>query len=175
MGAGYKAINKKSKKPLKIKWAVFWGVFPDFFAFTAFFLWAFWGLSYGGLNFSDLPHPDAIEPSPINTLPINHLTSVLYSLSHSLIIFLIVSGAIFFLFHLKSRKMPWELGGWLIHILIDIPTHSYKFYPTPFLWPISEWKFDGLSWSTPWFLVLNYITIIFMYLILQKKRFRNNP
>src|SRR3989344_3746730 len=91
-GAGYKIVNKKIKKPLNVKWAVFWGIFPDLFAFTIFFVWAFWELSYGGLSFSDLPHPDAIEPSPVNTLPINHLTSLLYSLSHSLIIFLIVSA-----------------------------------------------------------------------------------
>ncbi len=172
-GVGYKLINKKIKKPFKIKWAVFWGIFPDLFAFTIFFAWAIWGLLYGGLSFSDLPHPDSIEPSPVNTLPINHLTSILYNLSHSLIIFLIVSGIIFLLFRLKSREMPWEIGGWLIHILIDIPTHSYKFYPTPFLWPISEFKFDGITWSAPWFLVLNYIALILTYLILKKETYKN--
>ncbi|MBI2662668.1 hypothetical protein HYX11_04380 [Candidatus Woesearchaeota archaeon] len=26
-----------------------------------------------------------------------------------------------------------EMLAWLGHIIIDIPTHSYKFYPTPFL------------------------------------------
>jgi len=45
---------------------------------------------------------------------------------------------------------------------------SYKFYPTPFLWPISGWKFDGLSWADPWFMLFNYAAIIIVYVLLKK-------
>jgi len=51
--------------------------------------------------------------------------------------------------------------------VVFILTHSYRFYPTPFLWPISAWRFHGLSWRTPWFMVLNYSTLLMIYLFFR--------
>ena len=79
---------------------------------------------------------------------------------------LLVFGIAFLIF----RRPIWELGGWLIHILLDIPTHSYRFFPTPVFWPFSGWKFNGLSWATPWFLIVNYAAIIIIYLLLRRKK-----
>ena len=141
-------------------------MFPDLFAFTIPFIWLFGNLIFGGMSFADLPRPGEIEPAPQDTLPIFRLTSTLYNISHSAIIFLIVFGVVF----LILRRPLWELGGWFIHILLDIPTHSYQFYPTPFLWPLSGWKFDGFSWGTPWFLILNYSAIIIAYWLLRRKK-----
>ena len=169
-GAAYKAVNKKVKKPLDVRLAAFWGIFPDLFAFTLGFIWLFGSLIFGDLSFADLPRPDSVEPTPQDTLPIFRLTSTLYSISHSAIIFLVIFGLTFLIF----RRPIWELGGWLIHILLDIPTHSYQFYPTPFLWPLSGWTFNGLSWATPWFLIINYAAIIIVYLLLRKKK-KLNP
>ena len=169
-GAAYKAINKKAKKPLNVWFAGFWGIFPDLFAFTIPFIWLFGNIIFGGMSFSDLPRPDSVEPAPQDTLPIFRLTSLLYSISHSAIIFLIVFGITFLIF----RRPIWELGGWFIHILLDIPTHSFQFYPTPFLWPLSGWKFDGFSWGTLWFLIPNYIAIIAVYMLLRRKRKLNS-
>jgi len=165
-GAAYNAVNKKTKKPLNVRLAAFWGMFPDLFAFTIGFVWLFGNLIFGEMSISQLPRPDAVEPAPQDTLPIFRLTSLLYSISHSAIVFLIVFGVIF----LILRRPLWELGGWFIHILLDIPTHSYQFYPTPFLWPLSGWKFDGFSWGTPWFLILNYSAIIIAYWLLRRKK-----
>ena len=166
-GAAAKGLNKKRVgKPLSFWKTAFWGIFPDLFAFTLGFAWLFGNLIFGGMSFSDLPRPGEIEPAAQDTLPIFRLTSLLYSISHSAVIFFIVFGIIF----LILRRPIWELGGWFIHILLDIPTHSYQFYPTPFLWPLSGWKFDGFSWGTPWFLVLNYSVIVVAYLLLRKKR-----
>jgi membrane-bound metal-dependent hydrolase YbcI (DUF457 family) len=94
---------------------------------------------------------------------------LLYSISHSAVVFFAVFSIAFLIF----RRPIWELGGWLFHILLDIPTHSYRFYPTPFLWPLSDWKFGGFSWATPWFLVLNYTAIIAVYLFHRKKNRKN--
>lgn len=169
-GAAYKAINKKAKKPLNVRLAGFWGIFPDLFAFTIPFIWLFGDIMFGGMSFADLSRPGEIEPTPQDTLPIFRLTSLLYSISHSAVIFLVVFGAAYLIF----RRPMWELGGWFIHILLDIPTHSYQFYPTPFLWPLSGWTFDGFSWETLWFLIPNYIAIIAVYLLLHKrKKFSN--
>lgn len=171
-GAAYKALNKtlrpaQDKRRLSIKWAVFWGIFPDLFAFAIPFVWLFWNLAFGGLSWKDLPRPEATEP-PHQRFWIFNLASSLYSVGHSSIIFF----AVFFLVWLFLRRPFWELGGWLLHILIDIPTHSYRFYPTPVFWPLSNWRFDGFSWATPWFLVLNYLAIIIVYLILRRKKDR---
>lgn len=169
-GAAYKAVNKKAKKPLNAWLAGFWGIFPDLFAFTIPFVWLFWNLAFGGLSFSEIPRPDAVEPAPQDALPIFHLASLLYSISHSAIVFLAVFGAVFLIF----RRPIWELGGWFIHILLDIPTHSYQFYPTPFLWPLSDWTVNGFSWGTPWFLIPNYVAIITVYLLLRSRK-RSKP
>lgn len=167
-GAVYKVINKKIKKSLSIKWAVFLGVFPDVFAFASMFIWIFWSIIFGHLNFSDIPRPENVEPAHRDTLFIFKLTNTLYNFSHSLVIFLIIFGLVYLIF----RRPIWEMGAWLLHILIDIPTHSYIFYPTPFLWPFSNIKFDGLSWGTPWFLVLNYslIACFYSYLYIANKK-----
>ena len=171
-GAAAKAANKNSaiagkiKKPLKVWSAVIWGVFPDIFAFVLPFAWLFWNLVFGDLNFSDFPRPENMEPAMHDTLPILNIASGLYNTSHSLFVFVLV----FALVWIVLRRPIWEMSGWLLHILIDIPTHSYRFYPTPFLWPFSEWKFDGFSWGTPWFLILNYSAIILVYWILRRKK-----
>ena len=49
-----------------------------------------------------------------------------------------------------AKGYAWLLWlPWLAHIAVDIPTHTRRFFPTPFLMPISDWTFDGIRWSTP--------------------------
>ncbi len=189
-GAAAKAANKspaiagKIKRPLKVWQAIFWGVSPDIFAFTLPFVWMFWNIVFGDMEFSDFPRPENIEPAARDTLPIFQLASQLYNISHSLIVFILIFALAAVLLRVKlppslklwrtSRRMPWEMSGWLLHILVDIPTHSYRFYPTPFLWPFSEWKFNGFSWGVPWFIILNYSALILVYLVLRRKKSKNS-
>ncbi|MBI3671680.1 hypothetical protein HY249_02705 [Candidatus Azambacteria bacterium] len=126
------------------------------------FVWIFGGVLFFDKSFADFPRPDSIEPVPQDTLFIFSLTSALYNISHSLIVFCIVFFAVYLIF----KRPVWELGAWLLHILIDIPTHSYKFFPTPFLWPVSNWKYDGFSWGNPTFLISNYLSILAVYVLL---------
>ena len=155
-----KILNKKFK--LKISfWKTFlWSMFPDVFAFALLFGFMIWNaLSGNGLPL----HKEALsEPTQHDTFPIHQITHILYSISHSLIIFVVFFGVVWLIF----KRPLWELTGWLLHILFDIPTHSYSFYPTPFLWPLSDWKFNGISWATPWFMVLNYGALVAVYCIL---------
>ena len=141
--------------------SAFWGVFPDLFAFTIPFTWLILGPLFGD-QVPRLGPPDSGEPPPTNSHWTFHLASILYNYSHSIVIFFVVIG----LMWLIRRRIPWVMGGWLLHILIDIPTHSYKFYPTPFLWPLSSYKFDGISWGTPWFMIVNYSSLALVYLLL---------
>ncbi len=165
--AAAKAVNiklaEKKQKLLSIPWTTFWGVFPDLFAFAIPFVYIFSGLLSGSLHLSDIPRPHQVEPPTAGTYRVIRLAQQLYNISHSAVIF----AAVFLLAWLILRRPVWELCGWILHILIDIPTHSYQFYPTPVFWPLSSWKFtDGFSWSVPWFMIANYSAIVVVYYIL---------
>ena len=166
-GAAYRALNKKraerNQKKFSVGWAVFWGVFPDLFAFGLPFAIIFWNIFMGNLQMSDFPKPNNTEPPTATSLMVLNLASNLYNISHSMIIFALVFAAVLFIL----KRGPWELCGWALHILIDLPTHTYKFFPTPIFWPISGWKFNGISWGEPWFMAINYISIIAVYILLK--------
>lgn len=40
-----------------------------------------------------------------------------------------------------------EFEAWGLHILIDIPTHSRRRWGPQFLWPLSAFAVDGVSWA----------------------------
>ena len=159
-GAVYKAANFTKKKPFRVWWAVFWGTAPDIFSFALPVLWVIWHWVSGGLDRSLFVGPENGVPPAQHLSPIFPITRQLYSFSHSAIVF----AAVFLLVVLVQRRFMWEMGGWLLHIFIDILTHSYRFYPTPFLWPISDWRFHGIGWRTPWFMAVNYSTLLMIYL-----------
>jgi hypothetical protein len=160
-GAAVKIINIKKKKPLKWWGFVGFGLFPDFFAFAPAFIYMFASFIFPSIPKIEHPGPAHMEPATGNGLIISNLTHNLYNLSHSLIIFFLVFG----LFWLILRRPFWEMSAWIMHILMDIPSHSYDFYPTPFLWPISDFKVNGVHWGTPIFMITNYSLIILVYLI----------
>ena len=173
----FKIINEKIKKPLNMKLAVFWGIFPDLFAFGIPILLLFAELLTGKISFSNLPGVTKIEPPQQNFNSIVQLVSLLYSASHSFVILFIAIIILTAILYLKRKSpatlaqiIPWEMSGWALHILIDIPTHSTPFYSTPFLWPISNIRFSGISWGTPWFLALNYFVMITIYLTYLRKK-----
>ncbi|MGQ0812296.1 MAG: metal-dependent hydrolase [Nitrospiraceae bacterium] len=83
----------------------------------------------------------------------------LYNVTHSLVVFLIL-----FLLVWALVKWPvWELSAWGLHVLMDIPLHSFAFFPTPFLWPLSDWKFNGRQWMTPSIVIPNATLLILLY------------
>jgi hypothetical protein len=59
-----------------------------------------------------------------------------------------------------ARRACWvPLLGWWSHIAIDVFTHAADFYAVPVLYPFTDWGFDGIAWTTPWFMVLNYTAL----------------
>lgn len=163
--AAAKGVNEKldadhAARRLNVGLTAFFGVMPDLFAFTIPFVWLFWQRLV-------LRNPvDFIRPGvqPTGTAAkLMALSEHLYNISHSAIIFAAVFGLVWLL-----RGSPyWELSGWLLHIVIDIPTHTNDFFPTPVLWPLSKWHFThGISWAEPWFMLVNYGAIAVVYLIL---------
>ncbi len=136
--AGNKLAEKKGGKfRVNIGWTAFWGVFPDLFAFTIPFATALYQMTFGGTSFSAIrDHHGLVGGFDIATY--------LYQFSHSLVIWALV----FVLVWVICKRPRYELLGWALHVLIDIPSHAIGFYPTPFLFPLSDYRFPyGVSWS----------------------------
>ena len=126
--------------------AVFFGAMPDLFSWTIV-------LIHGLITGKKFGKPD-ITKIPSWAFP-------LYGITHSIFVF----GATILVVFLIIGYVPVYLWAWILHILIDIPTHSRKFLPTPFLWPISKWTFPGFNWGQPWFMILNWTAIIICFVL----------
>jgi hypothetical protein len=140
-------VLEKNERKLSIAWTAFWGIFPDLFAFGIPMILAIPMFVANGFHFnrsllSGLPHD-------------------LYQYSHSLVIWL----AVFLIVWIVRKKPALVLFGWMLHILIDIPSHSGTFYPTPFLFPISDYKYlNGIAWSNMWYMIINYSLLLIVFL-----------
>lgn len=84
-----------------------------------------------------------------------------YRLTHSLIVF----GCVVVVVMVWQRQVPWLLFGWLLHIVIDMATHSQEYVATQFLYPFSEVAFDGVAWATPSMIALNYAVLVTVYAV----------
>ncbi len=150
------------RRKLSVRAMIGWGIFPDLFAFTIPVLMILWSsISDGGSAWQALrPHEDI----PINPSVPVRLGLALYNYSHSIVIFLAVFGLVW----LIRRRPVWEMSAWAIHVLIDIPTHTRAFFPTPIFWPFSHTEFSGISWASPWFMALNYGAILIVWLYIRR-------
>ncbi len=108
------------------------------------------------------------EPPAIESIPAYVFS--LYNISHSLLVF----GLVFILVWVMRKKMYLPLSAWGLHILVDIPTHAYAFFPTPFLWPISDFKIDGTPWSHPYIFIPNVILLggLYVWFFISRRRTR---
>jgi hypothetical protein len=152
------AITARRSTSVRLRpaWAVWWGAFPDVLAFGPAIAAGLWLRLAGGAN---------AETAGGHLLPHVHVGLPLYQAGHSLVIFLLVFGAVTIL----ARRIVFELLGWLLHILIDIPTHSLSYYATRFLWPVSDFRIDGIAWWTPWFWAATYCALLAVYFLLWRK------
>ena len=153
-GAAAVAAKRRSARVsgLSTQWAAFWGTFPDVFAFGPAIAVGLW--------------MSIVNGTPVGRRGAHFNIGIsLYSLAHSLITFTVV----FLLASLLARRLLLPMLGWLMHILIDIPTHSYDYYATKVFWPLSNWGFDGLPWWTPWFWVSTYVALATVYAVMWRK------
>lgn len=73
----------------------------------------------------------------------------LYKLTHSLVLTLAVLGPIRLIW--KPLFIP--ALAWPFHLVLDIFTHPLGLFQTPFLYPVSDYAFDGMAWwMHPWFI-----------------------
>ena len=68
----------------------------------------------------------------------------LHHVSHSLPVALAGSAVVRMLYSRWPRK---GLIAWALHIAIDVPTHSCRFWGPRFLWPLSNVAVDGVPWA----------------------------
>jgi hypothetical protein len=148
--------NRSTGAGMRVGWTVWWAAFPDVLAFGPAVVTGLWLRLFGGLNAASADG---------HGLPHVHIGLPLYPAGHSLIVFLLVFG----IASILARRLLFEMLGWLLHILIDIPTHSFSYYATRFLWPISDYRIDGIAWWTPWFWAATYGALGVVYFLLWKK------
>jgi len=143
------------------------------------YLWAFGlslvpdalgeGVMFGVAALAGLPLPNAGHGHPNITefpLPLQQC----YNATHSLAVFAAVFLAVW-----AVRRRPFlPLAAWALHILIDIPTHSLALFPTPFLWPFSDLKVDGIPWHTPAVLIPDVLLLLSAHAWWRHVRRRRN-
>lgn len=161
-----RAANR-TKPRLSYWWSFWWGVFPDVAAFGIPFLWLISVIAFSPMRVEDIFSEHRAGPLMFaNTYWFGKFAPTVYLYSHSLVVFI----GVFALAYVIRRRPTWELLPWLLHILMDIPTHTTQFYATPFLWPFSDVRVSGISWSTAWFMLVNYGTLLLLYLVLWPRR-----
>ncbi len=155
---GGAALGKKKRE----FWTAFaFGALPDFVPFGTFVAVSavagalpFWGMKQPAM--ADIPA---------------YVTG-LYAVTHSFVTF----GVAFALAWIVRKRKVWTpMWAWALHIAMDIPGHSSKFFGTPFLWPLSNYQFDGRAWShSPLLLSLNFgglaLAYGYRYARLRKRR-----
>jgi len=139
--------GRKNKK--NFLWSFLIGIAPDVLSFGILFVMIILGF---------IDQPDfKIDSHNSNSFP--SIIYTLYNITHSLIIF----GAVFLIIWLFFKKPFLLLFSWGIHIVLDIFTHSFEFFPTPFLWPLSDFKLDAWTWGSYWIFIPNVILLILLY------------
>lgn len=141
------AFGRSNKKSFRLSFL--FGIAPDLLSFGPFFAAVFMGLAKRPQFFPEPPDPSLI-PSYVHNL---------YSFTHSLAVFAVA----FVLLWVILRKPIWESLAWGFHIILDIFTHSYQFFPTPFLWPISEFEVNGWPWTSPKIFFPNIAVLVILY------------
>jgi len=136
--------------------ATFLSIFPDIASFTPVALYGAYLLLTFQFPFDNL-YALSIARGDFSLLAVR-LSYYTYLIMHSY-----VSVAIAFL--LLRKK---ELWGWFAHITVDIFTHSVDFNPTRFLWPFSNYVFDGIRWNSPYFWIPNWFLLGSFYFYLWK-------
>jgi len=160
------------------KWAFWLGMMPDLLSFGPFFVYR------APVIFQRWSH-HLFGPPERRLIPsyVYHA----YHVTHSLVMWAAMSSVCYgtwlcrhprtpdtrslaFRYAVTPARALWPLGAWGLHILCDIPTHSIRFFPTPYLWPFRTPFYDGTPWARPRFMILNYLAIALTYAALAAYR-----
>ena len=155
-------------RPQRSVWVWFVGlsVLPDLVHMLPVTGWAVFALSSADWWQYAMASPGQ-EPNMPETVRLwaHHLHCVMHSaLSAS-----VVTALVWWL-----RGAFWlTLLGWWLHIAVDVFTHSAEFFPSPVLYPITYWGFDGMAWNRPGFMIVNYLALALVWLGLYRLAWRS--
>ncbi len=138
----------------KYKWLpLFFGAIPDLASFGIYFL------------YNLIVNPTTMKMGKPELSEIPSWVFSLYNFTHSLII------AILFIFiaYILKRDFCVSMLAWPFHIILDFFTHSIEYFPTPILWPISNYRFDGIPWSNQYIMIGNIICIFLVFNYRRRK------
>jgi len=136
------------------KFAALMGAMPDLISFGALFLMRVIDGTYQW------------GKPPLATLP--SWIYPAYTVGHSFVIAFAVIGLV----ALWRKEIAFAMLAWPFHITLDFPFHSVQYFPTPMFWPISDFKIDGIPWST-WYIWLPNVAgiiILLAYRYRQKRK-----
>lgn len=154
---GGAAFGRKNRKTFWLAFAI--GLAPDVFSFGIFFVARLLGF-YGRVHWGGRPDADQVPAF------VGHL----YDVTHSLVVF----AAAFLLLWFVFRRPIWVVGAWGLHVVVDIFSHSFDFFPTPFLWPLSNFKVNAISWGDPRIFLPNVLllAIFYIWFFLAKRKYK---
>ena len=164
-GAGVALLHRRRPMTARIAaWTVGLAALPDIPHLLPMLGWSI----FGDGSFSALQAYSTAVPGQEPPMPpwVDLLSHHLHCTFHSAVVAALVTALVWF--RLRSLWIP--LLGWWSHILIDVFTHSADYYPSPVLYPFTRVGFDGLAWNTPWFMGLNYLALVAVYLWLWRSR-----
>ena len=88
---------------------------------------------------------------------VDRYTDFVFPLTHSLVVAAAVITLVFIFF-----GAAWWLLAWPLHIMVDMFTHK-RSEATPFLYPLSGFRFSGIHWSSAKFLLANNAGLAVVY------------
>lgn len=94
----------------------------------------------------------------------HHLHCVMHSV--------VVAGLVTALVAWRWRAALPALAGWWLHIALDVPTHSRDYYAVPLFYPFTYWGVNGVDWTTPWVIAVNYLALAAAFAYLWRRRRR---
>lgn len=160
-GWGYVSLRWRGERDARI--GALCGAAPDLIAFAPSMTYH---LLHGGLR-GPRPEHDPNFWRTAGPLPpeMQYVYDHYYRYSHSLIVLAAVAAALWLA---RKRSWLWYCVPYALHILMDIPTHVR--FQTPFLYPLSSWTYQGVSWGEPYIFWPNWILLI-AALIFVRRRF----
>ena len=138
----------------KYKWLpLFFGAIPDLASFGLYFL------------YNLIVNPTTMKMGKPELSEIPSWVFSLYNVTHSLIIAMLF----IFIAYIFKRDFCFSMLAWPFHIIIDFFTHSIEYFPTPILWPISNYRFDGIPWSNQYIMIGNIVCIFLVFNYRRRK------
>lgn len=124
---------------------IFWSTLPDIIGFSRYF---------SRIGYDYLKNIDKKKFNWPNPNLMDQTDWKLYDISHSLIFW-------FTMLFIFKRK---EIYAAIISVLLDVFLHEKKEWRGPkFLYPISEYNFNGIRWDSPLGMTITFTIIIILF------------